>query len=257
MTINAARWDAGVGAFVWDFSALSTNYYYLLMDSTGLMALLSTDLSVTENYYKIASCYWDSVGSQLYKTFGGSVGINDERYFGVISADDLRHDVNNKVYIDRTVNVGINAINPQNVNATGKIQEKGIDLIASGTVVIFAQATAPVGWTQLTTGIPLEGRMLRVVSGTGGTDTGSEHPSTHAHDTIAVHQHALFYGGFTGGNPTGYPILQYGSGTGYCVSSIGGGGAFNALGAYTAFGGGHTHSGYLPYTRDVIVASKD
>lgn len=44
------------------------------------------------------------------------------------------------------------------------------DLFASGTTALFAQAAAPVGWTQVTS---LDDAALRVVSGTGGSSGGT------------------------------------------------------------------------------------
>lgn len=53
------------------------------------------------------------------------------------------------------------------ITTVGKI---AASIIPSGTVMLFAQATAPVGWTQITTH---NDKALRIVSGAGGGSGGS------------------------------------------------------------------------------------
>lgn len=63
-------------------------------------------------------------------------------------------------------------------------------LIPAGTVMVFYQAAAPVGWTKLTT---QNDKALRVVSGSGGVDGGSLSMSggvSHSH-TVNSHTHDL------------------------------------------------------------------
>ena len=57
----------------------------------------------------------------------------------------------------------------------------------SGTVMSFFQASAPTGWTQVTTS---DNAMLRVVSGTGGGTGGTDSPISHVH-THTTGSHAL------------------------------------------------------------------
>ncbi len=63
-------------------------------------------------------------------------------------------------------------------------------LIPSGTVMSFFQAAPPVGWTQVTSH---NDKMLRVVSGTGGGNGGTNDVSAglaHTH-TVASHVHTI------------------------------------------------------------------
>jgi hypothetical protein len=58
----------------------------------------------------------------------------------------------------------------------------GVTAIPSGTVMLFCQAAAPVGWTQVTT---QNDKLLRVVSGgTGGAAGGTQAFSTWAAQTV-------------------------------------------------------------------------
>ena len=76
----------------------------------------------------------------------------------------------------------------------------GVGPFGSGTKVVFAQASAPTGWTQDTTN---NDKALRVVSGagggTGGTHGLSSPPSTsHTHSTTShSHSHTLSAGSHT------------------------------------------------------------
>lgn len=76
----------------------------------------------------------------------------------------------------------------------------GVEPFPAGTKVVFAQASAPTGWTQDTTN---NDKALRVVSGagggTGGTHSLSSPPSTsHTHSTPAhSHSHTLSAGAHT------------------------------------------------------------
>ena len=128
----------------------------------------------------------------------------------------------------------------------------GVEPFPSGTKVVFAQASAPTGWTQDTTH---NDKALRVVSGSGGSSGGTHAltspPSTshthtgpsHTHSTPShSHSHSLSAGAYTlstsqmpshshtfprGGNQCygGSTIIQWAQATGpsnYSVSSTGG-----------------------------------
>lgn len=66
-------------------------------------------------------------------------------------------------------------------------------VIPSGTVMVFYQAAAPVGWTKVTS---IDDRALRVVSGATGGSTGGTHGLStaitlaHSH-TVAAHTHDM------------------------------------------------------------------
>lgn len=134
--------------------------------------------------------------------------------------------------------------------------------IPSGTVAVFNQTNAPVGWTKLTN---VDNAALRVVSGTAGsggtqdftaaftshTVTGTVGNTTLTIDQIPAHRHSLNYY---------YNVFLPGGGP-YEVASITAG-----AGAYTTWvGGGQPHN--HPFTGgtinlavryvDVIRAQKD
>lgn len=85
-------------------------------------------------------------------------------------------------------------------------------LMPGGSVMLFGQPTAPLGWTKLTS---LNDRLLRVVSGTGGGTGGGQIPSAsipsgHTHilpsvpdhvHSFANHIHHLSEDGSTSGSP--------------------------------------------------------
>jgi hypothetical protein len=141
--------------------------------------------------------------------------------------------------------------------------------IPAGTVMLFYQAAAPTGWTQVTT---QNNKALRVVSGTGaGTggsvafttafasqsvtgSVGTSGATTLTEAQIPSHSHVINYGDGSGGSAN-YPDVSFSSGIGTTRSTGGTGG-----------GGSHTHSGgsftgtainlAVQYI-DVIIASKD
>jgi len=91
-------------------------------------------------------------------------------------------------------------------------------LIPSGTVMVFYQAAAPTGWTQ----VALDNFFLRVTSGAGGGTVAGSSPSSGL--SISAHSHSFSVssasvpsgqgghgGGFGAGNPEDF---AYGSGLG-------------------------------------------
>lgn len=120
--------------------------------------------------------------------------------------------------------------------------------IPSGSVVLFYQASAPTGWTQVTT---LNDYDLRLVSGTGGTTAG-----TTAYSTVFANQTPTITTSGLSAGATTLSTAQLASHThSYCAGSygpIGGGGvgcvqpgtaspSGNTTGAQGG-GGSHTHS---------------
>jgi len=61
-------------------------------------------------------------------------------------------------------------------------------MIASGSILVFFQAAAPVGWTKLTT---QNDKALRIVSGTGGGVGGTTGLSSYVNHTHTVQDHTL------------------------------------------------------------------
>ena len=142
--------------------------------------------------------------------------------------------------------------------------------IPAGTNMLFYQAAAPTGWTQVTT---VNDRALRIVSstgaGTGGTTAFSTYFSgsstvgsttlteaqmpSHTHSVNdPSHNHGVReYSGLTGGTPgINSPISgSAGGGTGYAYTGI----SIN----YTGGGNGHTHTIPSLQYADVIICSKN
>lgn len=119
-----------------------------------------------------------------------------------------------------------------------------------GTLMLFAQTTAPTGWTKSTTH---NDKALRVVSGTAGSggavgfSAAFARTATDAHTlTIAempAHTHNIAWN--TGGNNG-------------LISGVWGDSAYPAATTSTGGGSGHTHSMDMRVQYvDVIIASKD
>ena len=137
--------------------------------------------------------------------------------------------------------------------------------IPAGSVLLFYQAAAPTGWTQVTT---QNNKALRIVSGTGG-GTGGTVAFTTAFASQAVsgtvgtsgattlstaqmpsHTHSVTFGYSCGGNYFGYGSIVYGT---QVTDATGGGGS------HTHTGGTFTGTAInlaVQYI-DIIIASKN
>ena len=125
-------------------------------------------------------------------------------------------------------------------------------VFASGTRITFHQSTSPVGWVQDTTDVG-NNRMLRVVSGSGGSVGGSHDPTTmsvvpyHTHGFSTGNQsgdHAHYTSGQTGGQSANhYHNLNTDQGSAFYGQSAGGG---SAQAGYT---GGYAVELIQPYTQ--------
>lgn len=137
------------------------------------------------------------------------------------------------------------------------------DLIPGGTVMLFFQPAAPLGWTQVTTH---NNKALRVVGGAGGGSggsvtftnaftsqpvTGSNSATTLTEAQLPPHQHSYFIG-----SGTGSAMADYNPADGNNASTT----------AYTNFtGGGNPHNHTFTGTAinlavqyiDLIIARKD
>jgi len=140
----------------------------------------------------------------------------------------------------------------------------------AGVKAVFAQASAPAGWTQVTTD---NDKMLRVVSGTGGGTGGSWGPTTGAgtahYHTGGSHYHNVDIG-YSAAN-----IFQMKAADGNSFSGdkylaehplSAGGGASTGIRTDSVSAGNtgsesaHTHtisSSWRPAYKDVIVCSRD
>ena len=167
------------------------------------------------------------------------------------------------------------------------------DFIPDGSVMAFFQASAPTGWTQVTT---QNDKVLRVVSGTGGGtggdwamsagETTSSHGG-HVHAGAAhSHNHNLSAGAHTlstsempshshnnrigssvhWNNSVLNAINSYQNNSGRATESTGGGGSHShsLSGSISSGGSGdtgsagsHTHTIAAPQYIDVIICSKD
>lgn len=120
--------------------------------------------------------------------------------------------------------------------------------IPSGTVMVFYQASAPTGWTKVTTH---NDKVLRVVSGSGGGSGGTIATSTslaHSH-TVDSHTHSV--SGTTSG-PTGTNSGGPGAGSADSVHTH----TLSTTSGASAPGTDSQLAGALAYI-DVICASKD
>ena len=132
------------------------------------------------------------------------------------------------------------------LNSSGQVSQSGLQAgvgadFPSGTVVLFYQASAPTGWTQVTS---LNDYDLRLVSGTGGTTGG-----TTAYSTVFTNQTPTISGSFSVGATT-LSTAQMPSHTHNFY--VDGGGPLGAQGvanadvacptSATGGGGSHTHS---------------
>lgn len=123
-------------------------------------------------------------------------------------------------------------------NGTGTLSWGSAGSFAAGTVMLFAQTSAPTGWTKDTTNY--NNSALRVVTGsasTGGTVdfstafasqavSGTVGSTTLTTSQIPSHSHTVYYGGSCG---YGYPASS-------------GAGALSSSSGATGGGGSHNHS---------------
>jgi hypothetical protein len=151
-------------------------------------------------------------------------------------------------------------------------------IIPPGTVMLFAQAAAPTGWTQVTT---QNDKALRVVSGTGGGTGGSvafttafssQNVGATALSTTQIPSHNHSFSGTTSG--IGDHVHNYtaiaavggssfaGGGQGTITTTTSGAGAhdhsYSGTTSSTGSGSTHTHTLNLAVQYvDIILASKD
>ena len=161
----------------------------------------------------------------------------------------------------------------------------GVTEIPAGTAMVFAQATAPTGWTQLTT---WSNHMLRVVSTAGGNSGGSMSPilnnivPSHTHsftsdpvsvdhthtiltDTAAAHTHSYYLNASAASAQAGGGVS---ANTGIAASATGSAGAHSHAGNTDSVSNTvHTHTGttqvngsasnWTPFYLDTIVCTKN
>lgn len=131
----------------------------------------------------------------------------------------------------------------------------------AGTVMIFHQAAAPTGWTQVLT---FDNSMLRVVNSGDGSGAGTDSPiswaSAHVHTTaghtltiaeVPAHTHSFTAYGSNGGNAVETAAAGVGTSFVQVTSSSGGGGS------HTHGDTGSAGATFTPRYINVIKASKD
>jgi hypothetical protein len=169
-----------------------------------------------------------------------------------------------------------------NATITGNLTVNGVVTVGgnaipfpSGTRLMFPQAAAPTGWTQITDDTA-DNRMLRVVNTTGGGTAGTHSPilnnvvpshthtittgtesADHTHND-AGHTHTWTFKTTTGGTLAGGDANSVGN------TTVNTGVGYAALGGRTA---GHTHSGttnngssqtnWVPRSIDMIMCSRN
>ncbi len=154
---------------------------------------------------------------------------------------------------------------------------KTVGEFAADTRMIFFQASAPTGWTQIDENdvgglSATNGNMLRVVTGTGGGTGGSDSPITfdaaHTHGVSGnvvsggAHTHSISADG-EHTHSTGGGLGGFNTGTGSSIADAGS----HSHGGDTGSSGGHAHSfsvtsassgpTFSPSYADVIIAEKD
>ena len=127
--------------------------------------------------------------------------------------------------------------------------------IPAGSVVLFYQAAAPTGWTQVTT---QNNKALRVVSGTGAGTGGSVDFTTAFASGLSAgattlttaqmpaHTHSYAVVSSTYNVPTGFDASPFTGTTSATTGSQGGGGSHN-----------HTLPSFAVQYIDIILASKN
>lgn len=158
------------------------------------------------------------------------------------------------------------------------LQSEIVPSFPAGTVMLFAQATAPTGWTQITT---QNNKALRVVSGTGGGTGGTvafttafsnQNVGDTALTSAQIPSHAHTFSGSTSGvgdHVHTYTVIAAvggssytGGGAGTVTTTTGGAGAhdhgFSGTTSSVGSGATHTHALNLAVQYvDIIMASKD
>jgi hypothetical protein len=263
--------------------------------------------------YTVGDLLFADTGTSLAKLAGAAVG-NALISGGVASAPSygkigLATHVSGTLPIasggtgQTTAGTAINALLPDQTSQTGKfLTTNGTspswsfvpDPIPSGTVMLFAQTSAPTGWTKSTTH---DNKALRVVSGTAGsggsvafttafaskavtgtnanatatnqaaTQSGTVGSTTLGISEIPSHNHNAAWSNSTGGNNV-FPQMRTGftGNAGSAIGNTGGGGSHNH--SFTGSSHNHTQDAHthtftgtaidlaVAYV-DVIIASKD